>query len=137
MKNKSEQSDKAKTWDFNVSKISEENKTTCLKIFHGEEWYNSNINTNRDDIENEESYAFIELNALLANDLIHAGEEPVTFSNNETRNLLTVFVYHDLKLSERVSQYYMEVDGESAFDMVTRGENEAVMKLMSKYNFWI
>lgn len=134
---KNQESEITKTWNFNISKISEEDKIACLKIYHGEDWYNSHINTHKADIENEESFAFMELNALFVNDLIHPGEEPVTFSNNEVKKLLTVFVYHDLKLSDRIKQYYLEVEGESAFDLVSRNENEKVMQIMRKYNFWV
>lgn len=132
METKETTSQKAKSWKFDFNILSEDDKEFCLRKFHGE-WYDKM--SDEDKFDNS-AMAYIELNALIANELLKRGTEPFVNGKGENFNLLTVFSHLDLEVPVRVIDNYLMVDGESDYETVGRDENQDVQERLKKYKFW-
>lgn len=132
MKTENEMIEKAKNWNFSIEKLSAVDKEYCLRQFHGDCF----AELDDEDKLGTAAIAFLELNALIANGLLKKGEETYIMSNNLEKKLLTVFTHKEIKVSEDIIEHYLDVNGESEYDMVQRDENADIQAILSKYIFW-
>lgn len=128
-------SQRAKTWKFDFQKLNEAHKEQCLRLFHGDEWYEDRLKNNTEDLYTQQFYAFCEVNALIANVLIRASLLPYEKGGVDI-DFEAVSTYRGLKISEDVQACIWSDDGEAEVDNFNFLRNEKVEDIMKEYIFW-
>lgn len=130
-----ENDEKAMQWKFDFNAISEEDKETILRVFHGDNWYETAA---KEDVLTNEAICFTELNALIAHGLLKT--DITEYLNNvtqEKRKTLQVYTHESLVMSDEiVEHYFMKGDGESEADNVDADTNSKIQEILLKYRFW-
>jgi hypothetical protein len=126
---------KAMNWKFDYNLISDEDKETILRAYHGDKWYETAAS---EDIHIVDVEHYTELNALIANGLLKTGfSEYEDESKQEKFRTYTVFSHKGLGMAEDFANFYfMRGDGESEADNVDAHTNMEIHSLLLKYRFW-
>jgi hypothetical protein len=127
--------EKAMQWNFDFNLISENDKETILRAFHGNNWYES---ASKENVVTNEAIYFTELNALIANGLIKTDNaEYVGHTTKEKRITREVYTHKSLIISDEIVNYYfMRGDGQSEADIVDADTKSQIHEILLKYRFW-